>query len=109
MGAIAATLDVPGNADPQRVYIYTQIYSWLALNGYTAPGFPANTITQAQLVAYLQSTIGPRIKTEILTDPANLGYAGASGAVANSLNTVSNVRASRRSSRRGQFSWRARS
>jgi hypothetical protein len=88
MGAIVSDLpQLPGDADPDRVRLYTGIYADLTALGLALPAQAANAVTRAQLLAHLQGIIGAAVKAELAGDPDGVGYAGGDAAKAVAIAT----------------------
>lgn len=83
MGAITSDFpSLPQDADPRRVYEYTQAYKSLTEQGLALPAQSVATVTRAQLLAHLQALAGTVIRAELDSDPEARGYSGDTNAQA---------------------------
>jgi hypothetical protein len=84
MGAILSDFpQLPIDAHPQRVALYTRVYDDLTALGLALPVQPANTISRAQLLAHLQGLAGSIVKAELLADPESRYTALSDAQIAN--------------------------
>lgn len=83
MGSLTSDFpNLPLDADPKRVALYTGVYADLTSLGLPLPAQPANTVTRAQLLAHLQAQAGAIIKAELAADPDGVGFGAATDAQA---------------------------
>lgn len=78
MGSIVSDFPaLPLDSDPGRATTYAKVYDDLTAMGLPTPATPANAISRAALLAFLQAQAGAIVKAELTNDPEARGYTGA--------------------------------